>query len=99
MSYPAVPLCLGALTLALFLGQPRPWPTTQGQAEGQEGKIASVTGDKLVIKGKDGKEHAYTLAPDAKISCEGKVCKVEDLKPGMRISVTTHKEDPKVVTR
>ncbi len=99
MSYRAVPLCLGALTLALFLGAPALADNPGDKAEGQEGKIASVTGDKLVIKGKDGKEHAYTLAPDAKISCEGKVCKVEDLKPGMRISVTTHKEDPKVVTK
>ena len=69
------------------------------KAQGPEGKIVSVTGDKLVMKGKDGKEHTYTLAPDAKISCEGKVCKIEDLKPGMRISLTTHKEDLKVVTK
>ncbi len=99
MSYRGLQLCLGALILALVLGAPALADNPGDKAQGQEGKLVSVTGDKLVMKGKDGKEHAYTLAPDAKISCAGKVCKVEDLKPGMRISLTTHKEDLKVVTK
>lgn len=64
-----------------------------------DGKVVSITGEKLVMTSKDGKEHAHTLAKDAKVTCDGKVCKIEDLKPGMKIRVTTQKDDKKVATR
>jgi hypothetical protein len=59
-----------------------------------EGKIAKIEGNKITMTDKDGKnEHTHTLAADAKIVCDGKECKLEDLKPGFRVVVTTKKGD------
>jgi hypothetical protein len=61
------------------------------------GKVVSVTGVKLVMTNKEGKEHSHALTAESKITCDGKVCKAEDLKAGTKIRVTTSK-DAKVVT-
>ena len=63
-----------------------------------EGKIVSMTGDKLVMTNKKGKEYSHTLAKDAQVVCDGTVCKAEDLKVGSRLRVTTQKDDRNVVT-
>jgi len=61
----------------------------------QDGKFVSVTGKKLVMTGTEGSdERTCTLTVDAKITCDGKVCKAADLKPGMRIRVTTNSDAP-----
>jgi alpha-acetolactate decarboxylase len=66
----------------------------------QDGKFVSVTGKKLVMTGTEGsQERTCTLAVDAKITCDGKVCKAADLKPGMRIRVTTDSEAPNDATQ
>lgn len=59
-----------------------------------DGKVVSVTGNQLVMTGAQGKEeHTCTMSDDVKITCDGKVCKASDLKPGMRIRVTSNSED------
>jgi len=63
-----------------------------------EGKIVSITGDKLVMANKEGKEYSHTLAKDARLTCDGTDCKAEDLKAGRQIRVTTTKEDRNVAT-
>lgn len=62
-----------------------------------EGKVVKVEKDKLTMTDKDGKEHSHTVPADAKISHDGKECKLEDLKPGTAIKVTTEKKGDKVV--
>ncbi len=58
-----------------------------------DGKLVSISGDRLVMKGTVGSDEIpYALAVDAKITCDGIVCKAADLKPGMRIRVTTDRE-------
>jgi hypothetical protein len=48
----------------------------------------TVAGDgKITVTDKDGKDHAMTVAKDAKISCDGKDCKLEDLKKGATVTV------------
>jgi anti-sigma-K factor RskA len=48
----------------------------------------SVAGDgKITVTDKDGKDHAMTVAKDAKISCDGKECKLEDLKKGTAVTI------------
>jgi hypothetical protein len=50
----------------------------------------------LVMTLKDGtKEHSHEVAKDAKITCDGKDCKLEDLKKGFMVKVTTDKKDGK----
>jgi hypothetical protein len=66
----------------------------------QDGKVVSITGDKFVMTNMEGKEeHTHTLTADSKVTCDGKACKAADLKPGMRIRVTTEKAEPHAVTR
>jgi GH24 family phage-related lysozyme (muramidase) len=65
-----------------------------------DGKAVSITGDKLVMTNTEGaEEHTYTLTADIKVTCDGKVCKAADLKPGMRIRVTTENAESHAATR
>jgi hypothetical protein len=58
-----------------------------------------------VVKAEDGKltmtmkgeeqEHSHAVATDAKLTLEGKECKLEDLKKGYQITVTTEKRGDK----
>ena len=63
-----------------------------------EGKVVSVTGNKLVMTNRVGKEYSHTLAMDATLTCDGAVCKAGDLKAGSRIRVTTNKDASNVAT-
>ncbi len=60
--------------------------------------MVSMTGDKLVMTSKKGKEFSHTLMKDAKFTCDGTDCKAEDLKAGSKIRVTTQKDDRNVAT-
>src|SRR5258708_2104320 len=53
-----------------------------------EGKVVSVKGEKLTMEGKNGKEFTHDVVTTAKITCDGKACKLTDLKTGQRILVT-----------
>ena len=54
-----------------------------------DGKVVSLNGDKLVMTGTPGEdEQTCTLTADVRVTCDGKICKPSDLKPGMRIRVT-----------
>ena len=44
------------------------------------------------------KEHTHTLSKDAKLTLDGKTCKAEDLKGGLKIRVTTKSTDAKAAT-
>ena len=56
--------------------------------ETAEGTFVKVDGKTLTIKDKENKEHSCEIAPDAKVSCDGKECKVADLKAGVKVKVT-----------
>ena len=62
------------------------------------GKLVSVSGNDFTMEAK-GKEHKHTLAADAKVMCDGKACKLSDLKAGTNIAVTTREGDNRVATR
>jgi hypothetical protein len=90
MLYRVLPLSLLALALALFASTPVRADKGDKDANQMEGKFVAAEGaNKLVMTDKDGKDHAHTLAADAKISCDGKECKLSDLKKGVLIRVTT----------
>jgi UDP-N-acetylmuramyl tripeptide synthase len=62
------------------------------------GLVASVADGKLTMTDQDGKnEHTHVVSKDAKITCNGKECKLEDLKKGSVIVVTTGKEGDSTV--
>ena len=64
-----------------------------------DGKVVSVTSDKLVMTSEKGEEHAHTMTADAKLTLDGKICKANELKVGMRIRVTTQATEKKLASR
>ena len=59
------------------------------------GTIAKVssTDNTITVTDKDGKDHALTMAKDAKITCDGKDCKLADLAKGTAVTVTLNAND------
>jgi len=107
MVYRVVSLSLAAVALALLAGLPAKAADKAekgAKANTHEGTVVRVEGDKLVMKGKakdgaEGKEHTHTLSDNAKVTCDGKACKLTDLKAGQRVRVTTKKDDKSVAVR
>jgi hypothetical protein len=104
--YRALPFYLIALALALFVGTPVRADKDKAAERGDrhEGTVVSVTADTLVMKGnaEDGEEarkHSHTLADNARVLCDGKECKLEDLKAGQKVRVTTQKGDKGIAVR
>lgn len=65
-------------------------------ANTHEGKFVGFANHKLTMTDPKGKEHSHTVAKDATMTCDGAVCKAESLKSGMKIRVTTKKDEPSV---
>jgi len=92
-----------ALLLAVAVLVPAFWAAPTLTAEDEklnvhEGKVVRVAEGKLVMTDTDGKnEHSHFVAKDAKITVDGKDSRLEDLKPGHMIRVTTKKKDDKVL--
>ncbi len=62
-------------------------------AHTHDGKFVSIKDHKLMMTGPKGKEHSHLLSDDATMTCDGKACKVDQIKAGMKIRVTTSRED------
>ncbi len=72
-------------------------PALAADDDTHTGKIVSAGDNKLVMTDNDTKkEMTHTVAADALITCDGKACKLEDLKKGITVKVTTKKDDKKV---
>jgi hypothetical protein len=100
MMYRVLFLLLAALALVCFLGQPAVADDKAEKGDTHEGTIVSVTATKLIMK-KTGEEteHEHTMADNAKITCDGKECKLEDLKPGQKVRVTIKKGEKGIATK
>ncbi len=86
-----LPLLLAVLAVAFFVAAP-----VLAADNTQEGVVVKAESSKVTMTDKDGKnEKTLDVAKDAKISCDGKECKLEDLKKGVKITVTTKKEGDK----
>ena len=86
-----------ALGLALFVGAPL-LNAKEDAKTTHDGKVVSITKDKLVMTGKDDKEHTHALNADVKFTLDTKVCKCEEIKEGMKIRVTTKNDAKSSVT-
>jgi hypothetical protein len=58
-------------------------------------KVVKVEDRKLFLE-KEGQQHSAAVAPDAKITLDGKDIKLGDLKPGTKVKITAHKGDGNV---
>ena len=73
---------------------------TAGSGEkSMDGTVVNVSADKLTMRDQAGKEHSHALAKDVKITCDGKACKADDLKPGIKVRVTAESTDAAAATR
>jgi hypothetical protein len=62
------------------------------------GKIVKVEGTKLTMTDKDGKnQHTHAVPATATVTCDGKACKLSDLKEGYMVTVTAEKKGEKTV--
>jgi len=67
-------------------------------ANRHDGTVVSV-GDELRMMDNEGNEHGHTVAANVTVTCDGKTSSAADLKPGMKIRVTTDSAAPHMVTR
>jgi hypothetical protein len=99
MLYRVLSLFLLGAALAVVLGAPLVAQEKAGKNT-HEGTFVSAKGDDFTMEDKAGKEHKHTLALDGKVfSLDGKECKLNDLKKGERIRVTTKEGDVKTATK
>ena len=54
-----------------------------------EGQLVVITGNRLTMMLKDGKQRAFQLMGDARLTLDGKASRATDLKPGIMLRVTT----------
>ena len=74
------------------------WGANENIESTHDGKFVSLTGNKMEMTSYKGKEHSHLLAFEAKVTCDGNECNASDLKPGMKIRVTTLNGDKRVAT-
>jgi hypothetical protein len=88
------------LALVLILAVALVLAPTMARAadETAEGTVVKAGDGKLTIEDKDKKEHSCDVAKECKITCDGKECKLGDLKKGVKVKVTVDK-DKKVATK
>ena len=99
--YRVLSLSLVAVALALFVGGPARADDQNkaDQGHAHTGKFVNAEGNQFMMTSKDGKEHSHTLAADAKVTCDGKVCRLSDLKKGTLIRVWTNPNHKDIATK
>jgi len=65
----------------------------------QDGKYVSNTANHLVMTNKAGSEQTLHISANASVLCDGQVCKMEDLKSGMRIRIISLTDDQTLINR
>jgi hypothetical protein len=100
----ALPLSL-ALGLAVLVASAAAQEKDRGskpvKPKTHNGVLVKVDADKglLVVRDRRMLKHEHNVAPDADITCDGKKCKLADLKPGLRITVTLSSTEKNTVTK
>jgi len=57
------------------------------------GTVSTTADGQITVTDKDGKDHALSVAKDAKITCDGSACALKDLKKGTAVTVTLAAND------
>src|SRR5947209_6667469 len=74
LSLSIVALALGSLVAGAAAA------TKKEETKSHEGTVVSASSGKLVMTGKNGKEHTHNIDATVKITIDGKPAKLEDLK-------------------
>jgi hypothetical protein len=64
-----------------------------------DGHFVSLSGGRLVRMDSSGQQHTHLLAADTRVTCDGRVCRPNELEAGQRIRITNDSRDPKIVAR
>jgi|SRR4051812_31467610 len=97
-----LPLLLAVLAvMALVASNPVLAEKDKDKDNTHSGLVVKAGDNKLTMTDKDGKnEHTHDVAKDAKITCDGKECKLEDLQKGTMVTVTVASQgDKKFATK
>jgi hypothetical protein len=98
MLHRSLPILLAVLALACFVCQPA--VADDKGALTHEGKVVSAAAGKLTMTDKDGKnQHTHAVTPTTKITCDGKECKLEDLKKDVTVKVTYKNDAEKTAAK
>ena len=90
-----LPVLLALFALVVF-GMPA---IAEDKDKPIEGKVVLAGGGKLTMTDADGKEVTQKVSAKAKITCDGKECKLEDLKKDVKVKVFTKKGDATTAVR
>ena len=94
----AMSMFTAMLALALLASAPALAQEKGGKGNTHEGIVVSAGSGKLTMTDKEGKnEHTHEVGTDAKVTCDGKEAKLEDLMKGNTVKVTTAKKGDKDV--
>ena len=91
--------CVMVTVAATMLSLATAWGANEAIESTHDGKFVSLTGNRMEMTSYKGKEHSHVLAFEAKVTCDGNECTAADLKPGMKIRVTTLNGDKRVATK
>ena len=91
--YRMLPILLLALAVLMLMSAPAVFAADDVTVEG---KVVKAGDGKLTIADKNDKEHTAAVIADTKITCDGKACKLEDLKKDVKVKVTCKKDGDKV---
>ena len=96
MLYRSLPVVLAVLALALVIST----PAVAADEKTHEGKVVSAGDGKLTMTDKDGSHKmTHAVSSSAKITCDGKECKLSDLKEGYFVKVWYSDDKEKTATR
>lgn len=70
----------------------------KADAGSKDGRVVEVSGNRLTSTCSKGDDHQYTIAKDAKITCNGKVGTLSDIEEGSTIRMTMCQDDKNKVT-
>jgi hypothetical protein len=62
-------------------------------AGSQDGRIVTITDDRIVTKSPTEGERVYGLARKVRVTREGRPCRIDDLKLGVRVRITVSAYD------
>ncbi len=80
-----ISLCMVAFAVTAFAGR-----AALAEDKTHEGTIVSVEAHKFTMTGKtDEKKHSHDVGKDVKITLDGKTAKLDELKAGHHVKVTT----------
>jgi hypothetical protein len=65
----------------------------------ENGRIVTITHDRIVTKSAMHGERVHSLARDVRVTRDGKPCRIDDLKLGVNVRVTVRKDDEMTAIR